>query len=82
MPWYVVCDDDCPKWQRRDPTATIWTLSRRLDAPGWNTDGGADNYALTKGDAQELADAANAANVERSDRPRAKAKGALGGQLI
>lgn len=57
MTWYVVCHRLAEDPQ---PDDEIWTLSRDPDQPGWNTDCGFPGYGLTKADAQELAEAANA----------------------
>ena len=54
--WYVV---SCTDWGPSLPEERVWTLSRCLDKPGWNTDGGCDGYGLTKSDADFLAAAAN-----------------------
>ena len=55
--WYVVCDEYATDPRPED---RIWTVSRNPQKTGWNTDCGYEGYGLTKLDAQELADAANA----------------------
>jgi len=54
--WFVVPGAE----DRTDPNAATWTISHWPDQPGWNTDLGHEGYGLTKAQAEELANAANA----------------------
>ena len=56
--WYATVDSSC--CYPDDPDARVWTVSRDPHATGWRTDSGHDGYGLTKAEAEELANAANA----------------------
>jgi hypothetical protein len=63
--WYAVCEDRSWREETQDEmdAARVWTVSRDPEAPGWETDGGAEGYGLTRADAEFLAATANKAEV-------------------
>ena len=54
--WYVVCSEYAVDPQKRE---RIWTVSRKKNVEGWETDAGCPRYGLTYAQAEELAAAAN-----------------------
>jgi hypothetical protein len=59
--WFVVTERKQYPGETDISEEQCWTISREEGVSGWENDGGYIGYGLTKADAEELANAANAA---------------------